>query len=233
MEKNMNVVYAMTRNVYPWIIPSITSLVEHNPDVNIFILAEDVSLPRLRLPKPCTVINVREQFWFDQNSVNYNNMFKYINLLKVVYPSILGVDRVIHLDIDTIICGSLKGLWETDCEGKWFAACPEYVNTWYKPFGDRYYNMGVALINLDQMRKDGVEPKLVRYLATVKQPFADQDAWNKYGIEQDKIADLDLRFNESVVTGCTDDPVIVHYCSIGDWFTNRTMFRHEYIDRYR
>ena len=228
----MNIVYAMTRHVYEWILPSIRSLAEHNPDANVYILAEDDELP-FELPIEATIINVTGQQWFTESGVNYDTPFKYINLLKVRYPTILPLDKVIHLDIDTIICDSLQGLWDIDLTGKWFAACPEYVNHWYKPFGDVYYNMGVAVINLKQMWKDGVETVMQKYLNTVKQPYADQDAWNKYGIAQDKVISFDVRYNESKVTGRTDDPAIIHYCSIWDWYTNQTMFRHEYLERYK
>lgn len=226
----MNIVYAMTRNVYHKIIPSITSLIEFNPKANVYILAEDDELP-IDLPIKCKVINVKNQTVFPVTGVNYHNAFTYINLLKVCYASLLRVNKVIHLDIDTIICDSLEPLWSTDVKGKWFAACPEYTGR-YKPFGDLYYNMGVALINLQQMRKDNIEPNMVNYLNTVSQPWADQDAWNRYAIEQDKATAFDVRYNENFATGYTDSPAIVHYCGIRDWYENKKIFRSEYLAKY-
>ena len=227
----MNIVYAMTHHVYRWILPSIRSLKDTNPDARVFVLAENDELP-FELPIDATVINVADQTYFPRSGVNYNNDFKYINLLKVRYPSILPVDKVIHLDIDTIICDSLQGLWETDLTGKWFGACPEY-RAHYRPFGKDYYNMGVAVINLKQMKTDGIEADMERYLNTVKQPFADQDAWNKYGLEQDKIVPIDIRWNEAIATGETNHPAIVHYCGIKDWFTRFDMPRVNYLNTYR
>lgn len=227
----MDIVYAMTHHVYEWILPSIRSLKDTNPDARVFILAEGDELP-FDLPMKAEIINVTDQTYFPKSGVNYNNDFKYINLLKVRYPSILPVDKVIHLDIDTIICDSLEPLWNTNLKGKWFAAVPE-VQKWYRPFGDKYYNMGVAVINLKQMRKDGAEIPMQDYLNTVKQPFADQDAWNKYGLEADKIVPLDNRWNEALATGRTDNPGIVHYCGIKSWFTNQGMPRVEYLNKYK
>lgn len=225
----MNIVYAMTRHVYWWILPSLRSLAEHEPDARVFILAEDDELP-FELPMPAEIINISGQEYFPETGVNYNNSFKYINLLKVRYPSILPVDKVIHIDIDTIICDRLSGLWDTRLDGKWFGAVRE-IQTWYKPFGDVYYNMGVAVINLEQMRRDGIEAEMQRYLNEVKQPFADQDAWNKYA--EEKAVAVDNRFNESGPTGTTDNPAIVHFCGIRDWYSRRNMNRVEYLDRYR
>ena len=227
----MNIVYALTRNVYPQLLPSLKSLVEHNPDAKIYILAEDDEIPGL--PCDATVINISGQKWFPESGVNYNNQFRYINLLKVRYPSILSkLQKVIHLDIDTIICDDLTDLWKTSVTGKWFAACPEYTGR-YKPFGDIYYNMGVAVINLQQMRRDKIEDQLTEYLNTVPQPWADQDAWNKYGIEQDKVGLIDIRFNESQMTGYTDNPAIVHYCGYTDWWRNGSLPRHNYLEKYQ
>lgn len=227
----MNIVYAMTHHVYRWILPSIRSLKDTNPEARVFILAEDDELP-FDLPMRAEIINVSRQTYFPNTGVNYNNAFKYINLLKVRYPSILPVEKVIHLDIDTIICDSLKGLWETDLEGKWFGACPE-KQTYHNPFGRPYFNMGIAVINLEQMRKDGIEQAMQDYLNEVRQPFADQDAWNKYGPSNGKTVELDIRWNETPVIGQTDHPGIVHYCGIRDWFTRFDMPRVSYLNQYR
>ena len=224
----MNIVYAMTRAVYPKILPSLRSLAETNPGAKVCILAEDNELP-FETPMKVEVINVSGQEYFSETGPNYNNLFTYINLLKVCYPVILKVGKVIHLDIDTIVCNSLDEMWNTDMKGKWYAAVQEYKGD-YRPFGDVYYNMGVALINLAQMRKDKAVPGMVEYLNTISQPWADQDAWNMH---LDKAVPLDIRFNESPKTGETDSPAIVHYCSIGDWYENPATWRYSYLARYK
>jgi len=220
----------MTRNVYEWILPSIRSLAEHNPDARVFILAEDDSLP-FNLPIKAEVINVTGQTYFPKNGVNYTSYFKYINLLKVRYPSILPVDKVIHLDTDTIIRKSLEPLFNTNLCGKWFGAVPEYRGN-YRLVGDKYYNAGVLVLNLAQMREDGIESEMTDYLNTSKQPFVDQNAWNWFGVTRDKVVELDLRWNESRVTGFTNNTRIIHFCGDRDWFTNQDLYRSEYIRRY-
>ena len=226
----VNVVYAMTRNVYSWILPSIRSLAEHNPDARVFILAEDDELP-FDLPVCAEIINITGQTYFAEDSVNYNSYFKYINLLKVCYPAILPVDKVIHLDTDTIVRESLQPLFDTDLTDKWFAACPEYRGN-YRLVGDTYYNAGVLVLNLAQMREDKAQEKMVGYLNASKQPFADQNAFNWFGSNEDKVVKLDVRWNESRVTGFTDNPAIVHFCGDRDWFWNQDLYRTEYLRKY-
>lgn len=230
----MNVVYALTRNFYHKLLPSLKSLAEHNPKAKVYILCEDDTFP-FETPLKVNVINISDQHQFDQ-SVNIGNRFGgYINLLKVYYPNYLPkLNKVIHLDVDTIVCDSLEEMWKTDVTGKWIAAVPEYqaVHSQLKLYGDVYYNAGVMLINLAQMRKDNISDTMAQFLIEVPQPFADQDAWNKYGIEQDKVAVLPVRFNECISCGYTEHPAIVHYCAVRDWYESRNMYRHEYLERY-
>ena len=224
----MNIVYAFTADYAPKAFPSMRSLKEHNPKAKVFVVTE---ADELDLPIEAEIINIKDQTWFPPTGVNYRNQFTYINLLKVMYPSILPVNKVIHLDCDTIICDSLEPLWKTDLKGKWFAACPEYRGR-YRPFGDMYYNMGVAVINLQQMRKDKIVTDMVDYLCTVRQPYADQDAWNKYGIEQDKVIEMPMRYNECFATGQTDNPAIVHYCGYTSWYEAKDIPRRSYLEKW-
>lgn len=223
----MNVVYCATRNYYHKLLPSIRSLREHHPDAVIYVVGEDDDTGI----EGTISINAADQQYFPKSGVNYNNMFTYIALMKTVYQSLLPVEKVIHLDADTIVADSLEPLWKMKLTDKWYAMVPEYLGK-YKPFGDKYYNSGVFLANLKQLRKDGIQEKMVEYLNTVKQPWGEQDAFNKYGIEQDKIVDLDIRFNENMMTGQTDNPAVVHYCAIPDWYGKRNMWRAEYLFRY-
>lgn len=223
----MNVVYCVTANYLEMIKPSIRSLRAFNkPNIYIVTETDEVDIENVK------VINISDQIYFPKNSVNYYNMFTYIGLLKVCYQSLLPCNKVIHLDADTIINDSLKDMWDIDLEGKWYAMCQEYRGR-YRPFGSKYYNAGIMLINLKQLRKDDIQDQMVNYLNTVRQPWCEQDAFNKFGLEQNKIVDMDVRFNENVMTGFTDRPAIIHYCAVRDWWTNRNITRVEYLNRYR
>ena len=205
------------------------SLKEHEPDARVFVLCEDDRIDGL--PMECEFINVTGQKWVPHGSPNYRTRFGYINLLKNCYSEILPVDKVIHLDIDTVVCDSLRPLWETDLTGKWIGAVPEYTGK-YHPFGADYYNMGVAVLNLAQLRADNAVKPMMWYLNAVQQEYADQDAWNLFGMAYDKFVPVDVRFNENYATGFTSNPAIVHYCGFGDWYGNRNIHRAEYMMRY-
>ena len=224
----MNIIYALTHNFYEKAIPSWRSLLEYNPDAEIYLLGED---DEIDVGIPIRIINVSGIDTF-RNSVNINNQFGgYINLIKVLYPEILPLDRVIHLDADTIICDSLEPMWETDLTGKWLGMVQEYRGH-YRPFGEVYYNAGVMVMNLQQLRDDNIIPWQVDYLNNVRQPYVDQDAFNKPGLEQDKIVPLPIRYNENMMTGQTDNPAIVHYCGFPRWYDGNIP-RGEYLKRWK
>lgn len=226
----MNAVYCVTADYIDKIKPSIRSLREHNPGVKIYLVTETdtADIPDVE------VIDIRnQQYFLPDKCINYNNQFTYIGLLKVCYQTLLPVDKVIHLDADTVITDSLESMWNIDLEGKWYALCSEQKQSFYKPFGEKYYNAGVMLINLKQLREDGIQDEMVRYLNEVKQPWCEQDAFNKYGIEQNKIIDLDIRFNEAKTVGYTDNPAIVHYCTVGNWWDGKDFYRWEYLEKYK
>ena len=229
----MKVVYTGSKNLYPYMKATIQSLLDYNKVDRIYLLIADDEFP-LELPKGCkyTVINVSDQKYFSEYGINYTSPFTYFCLLRVCLADLLpGEDKIISSDVDTIINGDLTDMWNIDLTGKWFAMCPEYTGG-YRPFGadQLYYNAGVALYNLAQIRKDNIVPTLVHYLNNTYARCMDQEAWNYYG--QEKAVQLPVRFNETPYTGYTDNPVIIHFCGNMAWQRDQKMYRHEYLDKY-
>lgn len=229
----MNVVYSASRNLYPYMLPSIMSLLEHNEVENIFLLIEDDALP-YPIPEQCTCINVSGQTIFPETGANYRSQFTYMALMRAAYTLVLPpeIDKVIQLDIDTIVTDSLLDLWETDMTGKWMAACNEERGI-FKPFGNKYYNIGVALFNLSQIRQDGVDLAVIEALNTQPLRFLEQDAWNWFGQHAGKIIEVPTRFNECFATGFSVRPAVIHYAGFPDWMHNQNIPMRQYLDRYK
>lgn len=228
----MEIVYAMTRNLYPYFKTALKSLLDHNNPEKIYILAEDDKLP-YRLPKNCKVINVSGQEYFGPNCPNIHSQFTYMAMMRILYTELMPeCDKVIQLDIDTIVCDSLQGIWDVDLTGKWFAAVEEYESN-YKPYGEKYYNIGVAVFNLAQMRKDNIVPYLVKKMNRKQMFCVEQDALNSVAVRRKKVVGLPVRYNECFCCGQTVNPAIVHYAGVRDWYENTEMTRVEYIDKYR
>lgn len=223
-------VYSGTRNLYSNMVTAAKSLIANSSIDKIYFLIEDDTFPEW-LPSQIETINVSGQKFFPNNGANFRTSFTYMSLLRVCYAKLFpDLDKILQLDVDTICVDNVDYLWEIKMGDKWFAAVVEDLGT-YKPFGRKYYNIGVAMFNLDYIRKDEIDERLIQYLNTVKVPYIDQDAWNRFGIGRDLA--LPVRYNECFVTGYTDDPAIVHFAGFKEWDKNPNVARKEYIKHYR
>jgi lipopolysaccharide biosynthesis glycosyltransferase len=108
---------------------------------------------------------------------------------RIFLPELLpDVERVLYLDVDTIVADSLEPLWETDLDGVYLAAV---TNVFLREHLHRpaslglagphaYFNSGVLLMNLAEMRTDGCTEALRAYAIesgpTIEWP--DQDTLN-------------------------------------------------------
>lgn len=218
----MNVLYSATRGYYPYLKWTMRSLMEFN-DAHLFVFAEDDAIP---CEFPCEVINVGKTDCF--TGLNISKRFTKMSLVRVLAPKLLTVDKVLYLDVDTIVADDLNAMYETDLTDKWVAWVRE--RGFFKPFKRDYFNFGVALMNLSQMRQDGVSERLVELLNTQRFTFGEQDAMNL--IADGKYVELPVRYNESPCTGNTDNPAIIHFAGIRDWHMNNAMYRCEYRDKY-
>ena len=95
-----------------------------------------------------------------------------------------NLNRVLYLDVDAIVIGSLNRLWQTSMDGKTIAAIPDvpYVNLSH--LGSRrpkqYFNSGIILIDLAAWRTSQIEEKFSTILEdkTLTLRFHDQDILN-------------------------------------------------------
>ena len=221
----MIVGYYLTGNVLQWLEPSLKSLLEYNRPEKVYLFTDtDTQIDGVE------VINIAEQTYIKRSSPNWSSMFSWIVMARVCTAKFIQEDRILQLDADTIICDSLEELWNTDLEGKWFGAVNEDLGR-YRPYGDKYINAGVMLLNLKQIREDHIDDVLIDMVNNRHYLYVEQDAWNQ--VKADKYVELPTRYNESFCCGFTDDPAIVHYAGIRDWFTNPNIPRVEYLNRWR
>ena len=223
-------VYSGTRNLYPAMVTAAKSLLSNSTVEQIIFLIEDDKFPD-KLPSQIKTLNVSNQTFFPVSCVNIKTPFSYMALIRACYTKLFpDLDKVLQLDVDTIVVDNIDELWEINLTNKYLAAVEEYLSTW-KPFSKKYYNIGVAMFNLDEIRKDHIDDQMISYLNRVTAKYVDQDACNKWMTR--KSVDLPVRFNETIVTGFTDNPAIVHYAGFKEWESNPRVSRREYIRKYR
>ena len=108
---------------------------------------------------------------------------------RVFLPELLpDVDRLLYLDSDLIVVDDLTPLWDVDLTGHWLGAVTNVFqhNDFNRP-GDLglsgpevYFNAGVLLMNLAEMRRDRRTDALLAYARDNAEliSWRDQDALN-------------------------------------------------------
>lgn len=106
---------------------------------------------------------------------------------RYLIPNLLKeCSRVLYLDCDLMLRGNLRELFSWDLEQKCLAGCRDghvAIGDWGREIFDKYgvddyINAGVLLLNLDQLRKEGVVGDFLRLDAENHFPYRDQDVIN-------------------------------------------------------
>jgi lipopolysaccharide biosynthesis glycosyltransferase len=166
------------------------------------------------------------------------SMFSRIFIGKI-FPEHLT--RVLYLDCDTLVLGTLDELWGIDIEDNIVAAVNDCFSVMHRKLiglqkTDVYFNSGVLLINMLQWRKFDVEEKICHVLAQSSNlPYPDQCALNMVLATRTKLVHpkynclpypfklsypllLKLRkpsfyYSEAVFNEAAVSPVIVHFAT--------------------
>lgn len=166
----MTVVYCADRNLYPYLPTTINSLLQNNPQVKkIYLLIEDNNIPYINHSK-IEFINCNNFDFLIRDGYNCTERFPYMTLTRCFLSRILKEDKILYLDVDTIICENIQEIWETDLKDTYIAGFQEH--------GTDYINSGVMLMNLQKIRNSQPEKVLFTILKTCCFELPDQDALN-------------------------------------------------------
>lgn len=147
--------------------------------------------------------------------------------VRMLIPALLSDEsgRLLYLDSDTLIAGSLKPLAEVDLGGLAVAAVED--ETCHPKHDGRlplapdrpYFNSGVLLIDLAAWRRDDLSRRILEFAKAnaTKIAFPDQDALNC--VLDGRAVRLDPRWNltrPKAEQGC-DDPRIMHFTGTKPW----------------
>jgi len=200
-----------TRNLYGDLQVMCKSLFMRSDVDQVYLFIEDDEFP-LEMPEEVTTINVRNQTFFPPNGANSNTHWSYMALMKTALTKLLpDVSKALMLDYDTIIVDDISALWNTDLEGCYWAGVPD-KGVHRRPEEPKYFNAGVVLMDYDLIRDNGIDDMMIEDLNKVHSPYIDQDVLNKFCTG--RVKEIPVRYNESCVTGRTEDPAIVHYVGV-------------------
>lgn len=141
-------------------------------------------------------------------------------------------DRIIYLDIDTLVLGDLTELWKTDLEGSFIGVARDAIlyedmdiNQKFVFEKEVYFNSGVLLVDLNLFRKYEVGNKLVKFaIDTTKYcKYGDQDVLNYYFMGALKVLDFMWNCGKSLIDENESKIKIIHfYGPEKPWHNNGT-----------
>ena len=204
-------VYVATRNMYEDMVTAAKSLLCWSDVDRIYFFVEDDVFP-LEIPSEIVTINVSGQKYFPPNGPNATTHWTYMSLLRAVLDMIFPEHGLIlSIDNDTAVVDDVSGLWDLDMTDYYYAGVPD--TGIYRASGQpAYINGGVMMVNLDLIRANHIGEKMMDALNKRCWQYVTQDTIDVFCA--DHILTIPLRFNESPVTGKTDNPAIVHYAGI-------------------
>lgn len=113
-------------------------------------------------------------------------------------------DKAIYLDADTMACSDIKQLFDVNIDGFDFGATRDYMGRFW--IHRNYCNSGVMLMNLKQIKENGLFRTCREMVYHKRMAFPDQSALNKHG----KKKYLPFKFNEQ--RKIHKDTVVKHFC---------------------
>lgn len=178
-KKPMNVAISLNQKYFYYTYVMLTSLYQNNPEsaITTYILHSELNKEQLDSYQAlaerfgggiCSIWIDRKDFSEQLPTTTAWSIEAYYRL---VMPDILPekVDRILYIDVDTIVNASLRELYETDFEGKFFCVCKDGPandednaqrkarKVIFNPLFDQgfvYFNSGVMLWNLERVREE-------------------------------------------------------------------------------
>ncbi|MDC1395836.1 glycosyltransferase family 8 protein [Bacteroidia bacterium] len=184
----MNIVLCADNNYAPYLGVVIYSILSENSisgknkvteeSIHFYILDSEISEINVHLINEM-VRDFSAQITFLNTKNIHNDLLKKIKspvrslstYYRLYLPSILSdsINKLIYMDCDGYVRGSLKELWETDIESYDIAGVKDVISIENKKrvglkSSDDYFNAGMLLINLKQWRKNGIQQQTLDFV---------------------------------------------------------------------
>ena len=206
----MNVVYTFDDGYSAITAVSLLSLLESNKKVselNIFIVDCGISDSNKNKFNSLTKNYNRKIVFIDGKNMEGKIpieldllYWSFVCYVRLFFSELLPqLDRVLHIDCDTIIKDNLEEVYNKNLEGNLCAACYDCLPTAKYALGmkkqSKYYSNGLILFDLEAMRKNSIQEKFIECIIEKegKLPHLDQDVLNV--VLKNKIYTLDSRYN--------------------------------------
>jgi lipopolysaccharide biosynthesis glycosyltransferase len=193
----MEILCACDQQYIPHTATMLCSLLEHNTDCRIHLFHNsiaDCELAKLKffVEKCTSEITFYEVEPAAFRDIRIDRWASAANYYRLLAPRLLptSISKILYLDSDIIIRGSLCDLWNTDVADCALAAVANFWDDHRTDLGlaegTKYFNSGVLLINLQFWRQNNVPERAISFAKEnpEKVRFHDQDALNATLVHQ-------------------------------------------------
>jgi lipopolysaccharide biosynthesis glycosyltransferase len=255
MNKEIPVFFAVDNGYIPFLSVALRSLIDNTSKENIYAIkilytnvteenkieikkyeTENISIEFVDLNKQLE--EIKEKLY----TRNYFSNTTYYRLfIPELYPE---YDKAVYIDSDTVCLSDIAELYNTDMGDNLIAGIPDGVIQAIDIFKDyvervvgvadynNYFNAGVIVMNLKELRDYKFEEKFIYMLEKIKFEVAqDQDYLNRLCKGRVKI--LDYSWNRMPVMGKTEEKInLIHY-NLGakPWYFDNVVYQ-EYFWEY-
>ena len=217
-------VYAGTRNLYPDMVTAAKSLAMHSSVDTIWFLIEDPVFP-LPVPNYVHCLDVSQQIWFSKYGPNVYKLWSWMVLMRAVIPKIFPeYDKILSLDVDTIVNDNIDELWDLDLDSYYLAGALEPEKS---KSNEPYINMGVAMFNNRMFIETKMVEKAILCLNRDHYRFAEQDCLNL--ICKGHILTFPATYNSHKWTEEVENPKIIHYAGKQNWNKEHLVVKYQNI----
>jgi len=168
--KNINILVTLDENYIPQLNIMLYSLLYSNPDCNFKVYLLHSSIPDAALTETRSILDgAGELIPVQAKDIGLDDAPTTSRYPKEIYYRIFAakylpedVDKVLYLDPDIIVNGSIKELYELNMDEYYFAAC-SHIRRMLHVYNELrlgmdeespYINSGVMLMNLKKLREE-------------------------------------------------------------------------------
>ena len=224
----INIMYTCNDKVFKGLLLSVLSIIKHtNEELHLYvvsmnideyksvsndmILLLDKTLKEKNENSSAKLIDATNLFISEmKNAKNVNSFYTPYCLLRLFSDKLDLPDKILYLDIDTMINKDINELFSIDITNYEFAGVVDRLGRFF--IDKNYINSGVLLLNLKKIKETKLFERTRELLKTKKMSFPDQSALNH---EKKYYLKIPSKFNSQRYL--KEDTVVKHFCKSIRW----------------
>jgi lipopolysaccharide biosynthesis glycosyltransferase len=262
--EDYNIVFAIDEGYVQHLCVALVSLLKNNDGCSFKIYIINGGIKSQAFNKietvttgfKCKLVNIKIDDGVFERLITGHHFTK-ANYYRLLMPEFIQEDKILYLDSDIVINGSIDYLYKEDVSGFYICAVENpgfnrHEELRMNPLSG-YFNSGIMLINLKKWKEDGLANKVIEFVENnpTAIEFVDQCGLN--AIINGRWKKLKLKYNQQSVIYEEDylekyncfpvgdlieaksNPVIVHYTgSSKPWhFINKHPYKYLYLKYLR